>query len=100
MVYLRINKKGDKYYFSLYESRRIKRGKKRGKVVTKQVEKIGDSKELLRRVLEKREEPFKDARLTIKDSGALIALHDAAKELGIEEVLRKYIKRAKRRKQS
>jgi transposase len=98
MVYLRINKKGDKYYFSLYESRRIKRGKNRGKVVTRQVEKIGNSKELLRRILEKREEPFKNVKLAIKDSGALIALHDAAKELGIGEVLRKHIKKGREKK--
>jgi hypothetical protein len=92
MVYVRVNKKGSKYYFSIYESRRIKRGKNRGSVVTRQVEKIGDSKELRRRILEKREDPFKNATITIKDSGALIAVHDVAKELGMEEVLRTYIK--------
>ena len=91
MVHVRVNKKRSKYYRSIYESRRIKRGKNRGRVVTRQVEKIGDSKELLRRILEKREDPFKNATIPIKDSGALIAVHDVSKELGMEEVLRTYI---------
>jgi hypothetical protein len=92
MVYVRVNKKGRKYYFSIYESRRIKRGKNRGRVVTRQVEKIGDSMELLRGILEQREDPVKNAAITIKDSGALIAVHDVAKELGMEEVLHTCIK--------
>jgi len=51
MVYLRVNKKDGKYYFALYESRRLKRGREKGKVVTRQVRRLGTTDDILKLIL-------------------------------------------------
>ena len=100
MVYLRINKKGGKYYFALYESHRLKRGREKGKVVTRQVRRIGATEDLLQLILGA-EEPMEEVPpqiTSIREFGALIGLFQLMQEIGLEEVLRKYISGKSRKK--
>lgn len=93
MVYLRVNKKDGKYYFALYESRRLKRGRDKGKVVTKQVRRLGTTEDLLRLILAA-EEPIskKPPRITkIREFGALIGLFQLVTVIKLEDVFKKYI---------